>query len=385
MLPKIRYRLVWNYSCKLNKDLLAPVALECRQGSKKMYISSKVMLSEGQWDNGMVVNHDNGEKLTVYLVKWKMSVDEIELDSLLKGTSMSLCQLKSAYRTGCHSSASLREFTSMMVENSDRKKSTKQGYLYLMNEIEKWYGKLTLDDITYDWVLRWKTRMKSTGVSDNTIKGRMKLMRCVCNEALKRNVITDDPFKFVKIGHMTPKEVWLDMKEVRKIEKVELKGRKESIVRDLFLLGCWTGLRWSDLTTLEMSNIKDGILRKRMCKTNHDVVIPIGTLFWGKGMEIIERYGNNLGRLTRICCNTTANRMIKEIARKAGVNKNVSFHWARKSCSSNLLLLGMDKNEISQVLGHADVSVTDTHYLFSKEQAAIAQSKKIFSRQKMGK
>ena len=346
-----------------------------------MYISSKVMLSEGQWHRGMVVNHENAEKLTAYLIHWRNSIEEIELDSLLKGRPMSLCQLKLAYRTGCHSGACLRDFTSTVVENSDRKKSTKQGYLYLMNEIEKWYGKLSLEDITYDWVLRWKARMKQSGVSDNTIKGRMKLMRCICNEALKRNVLADDPFKFVKIGHMTPKEVWLDMKEIRRIERVVLDGRM-AIVRDLFMLGCWTGLRWSDLTTLELSHIKDGILRKRMCKTNHDVVIPIGTLFWGKGMEIIDRYRSNLARLTGVCCNTTANRIIKEVARKAGLNKNVSFHWARKSCSSNLLLLGMTRNEISQVLGHADVSVTDTHYIFSKEHAAIEQSKRIFSRRK---
>lgn len=383
MLPKIRYRLVYNYANRLNKQGMAAVACECRQGSRKIYITSNVMLYPDQWSGGMVINHMNEGRLTAYLTKWKNSLEDIELCALLKGKHMSLCQLKSAIKSGTHENADLREFTMNVMTNSDRKESTKRSYQYLMNEIEKWYGRLTLDDITYDWVLRWKSKMQQSGVSDNTIKGRMKLMRCICNEALKRNILDDDPFKFIKIGHMTPKKVYLDMKEVGKIEKLELKG-KEAIVRDLFLLGCYSGLRWSDLSTLERAEIKNGILRKTMLKTNHDVVIPIGTLFWGKGMAIIDKYKNDITKLSHVCCNTTANRAIKEIAERAGVKKNVSFHWARKSCSSNLLLLGMDRNEISSILGHSSLDVTEKHYLFSKNESAIKSSKKIF-RPKVGK
>lgn len=383
MLPKIRYRLVYNYANRLNGQGLSTVAVECRQGQKKVYFSSNVTLYPNQWCKGMVVNHSKAEKLTAYLVKWRNEIEEIELNALLKGHRISLCQLKTAVKSGIHENASLREFTHTVIENSDRKESTRRGYEYLMNEIEREYGKLTLDDITYDWVTRWRTHMQETKLSENTIKGRMKLLRCVMNEAIKRNIIQDNPFKFIKIGNMTAKKVYLEMKEIKRIEKLELKG-KEAIVRDLFLLGCYSGLRWSDLSTLERAEIKNGILRKTMLKTSHEVVIPIGTLFWGKGMEIIERYKGNITRLSHVCSNATANRTIKEIAERAGVKKNVSFHWARKSCSSNLLLLGMDRNEISSILGHASLDVTEKHYLFSKNESAIKSSKKIF-RPKVGK
>lgn len=147
---------------------------------------------------------------------------------------------------------------------------------------------------------------------------------------------------------------------------------------DLFMLGCWTGLRWSDLSTLERAEIKNGVLRKTMCKTNNDVVIHVSTLFWGKGLAIINKYSSNIKRLSHVTSNATANRMIKAIAKKAGVNKDVSFHWARKSCSSNLQLLGMTVEEISSILGHRENAVTKTHYLFSQEQSIVKQSKKIF-------
>ena len=83
-MDKIRYRLCYNYSNRLNKNGMAPVSLECRQGERKMYLSSKVMIYPNQWDKGMVVNHENAEKLTAYLIHWKNGIEEAELDNLLR-------------------------------------------------------------------------------------------------------------------------------------------------------------------------------------------------------------------------------------------------------------------------------------------------------------
>lgn len=108
MLPKIRYRLVWNYANKLNAQGMAMVAVECRQERRKMYIKSNVMLRPNQWSKGMVVNHDNADKLTAYLTRWRNQIEEIELNALLKGRHLSLSQLKTAIKTGIHTSANLK-------------------------------------------------------------------------------------------------------------------------------------------------------------------------------------------------------------------------------------------------------------------------------------
>lgn len=64
MLPKIRYRLVYNYANRLNHQGQAAIACECRQAQQKIYISSNVMLYPNQWCKGMVVNHSKAEKLS---------------------------------------------------------------------------------------------------------------------------------------------------------------------------------------------------------------------------------------------------------------------------------------------------------------------------------
>ena len=366
MLPKIRYRLVYNYSGKLNRDGRSSVAVEARQGQKKCYFSTNVHLRPDQWEDGMIINHENAEKLIAYLVRYMHELEEIELDFLLRGQRLSLYQLKVAVKAGVRSNATLSEFIGSVIDNSSREKATKQGYRYLANDIEKEYGHITLDDVTYDFIEKYRNDMRRQKLSENTVKGRLKLLRCIINEAIKRNLITNDPFKFVTIGNMSARVGYLEASEVKKLENAKLTG-KDAVIRDLFLLSCYTGLRWGDLSTLEEAEIKDGMLRKTMKKTDHDVYIPIGQLFWGKAQEILDRYPN-IKRLSHACCSTTANRKIKEIAARVGIKKNVYFHLGRKTCSNMLNALGMPEQDITTVLGHTKSEVTKKHYLFNQTE-----------------
>lgn len=130
MLPKIRFRLVFNYANRLNKNGQAPVALEVRQGCRKKYISSKVMLYDNQWEYGRVVNHDNADKLTTYLVRWKNEIEEIELDALLKHKHLSLHRLMEAIKSGVRTNATISDFIgSVITKNGDRRKSTIISYI----------------------------------------------------------------------------------------------------------------------------------------------------------------------------------------------------------------------------------------------------------------
>ncbi|MCR4602482.1 MAG: site-specific integrase [Prevotella sp.] len=374
MLQKIRYRLCWNYAGHLNRQGHAPVALEIRQGSQKIYISSNVLLAPSQWDRGRVTDHPNAEKLTVYLTRWMHTIEEIELDALLHGHQMSVSQLKTAVKSGTRPSATLGEFVDAVIEGSERSAPTKASYQTLVREVEKFDSHITISTVNHDWIVRWKSHMRSCLLSDNTIKGRLKQLHALTEEALKRDIIATDPFKHIVIGNMTPKAVWLTMTEIRRIERVTLDD-KESRVRDLFLLGCYSGLRYGDLTTLEEADIRHGILTKTMYKTKHTVQIPVGTLFWGKPLEIINKYTDITVLSHCVRHNSTANKIIKEVARKAGVKKKVSFHVGRKSAASNLSLLGMPLQEISKVLGHQRSSTTDSYYLFSKTESLFKTSR----------
>ncbi|WP_275564365.1 tyrosine-type recombinase/integrase [Bacteroides faecichinchillae] len=64
----------------------------------------------------------------------------------------------------------------------------------------------------------------------------------------------------------------------------------------------------------------------------------------------------------------------QELADKAGVKKNVTFHTARHSCAVLLLTLGADIYTVSKILGHRSVRATQVYakIVDKKKDDAIA-------------
>ena len=296
---------------------------------------------------------------------------------------MTLPQLKNAVRSGARPSATVGEFVDAVIEPSNRSPQTKAAYHTLAREAEKYDRDIRMDGICHDWIERWRASMLKQGLSENTVKGRLKQLHCLTQEAIKRDIITTDPFKWITIGNMTPKSEYLTRTEIRRLERIRLTGR-EARVRDLFMLAVYTGLRWSDLVTLEEADISGGVLRKRMYKTKRDVTIPVASLFWGKGQQILDRYRPLSGLSRCVKCNSTANRIIKDIAARAGIRKRVHFHLARKTCSTMLNALGLPTSDITTILGHAKMETTQKYYIFGKEESLIKSTRKFFRQQKEG-
>lgn len=374
---KIRYRLVFNYAARLNADGRAAVSVECRQGQHKVYLSTRVLLYPNQWEKGRVVNHECAAKLTAYLVRQMHRVEEFELDALLHGRQLSLRQLKDAVRMGVSNSATLRDFTQAFLDgDSSRCATTKRSYTYLVNDMEKQFGQLTVSDIDYDLITRYRESMRTKGLSENTVRGRLKSLRCLMEKARLRNIIDRNPFERIVIGNIGGRVGGLTMAEVRRLEDLDLTGRERS-VRDLFLLGCYTGLRWGDLSTLDEAEIRNGILTKMMHKTHKTIVLPIGTLFHGKPLQLLDSYPDVV-TLCCCCCNTTANKVLKDLAAKAHIKKRVYFHLARKTFSQLLTSMGLPLSDVSILLGHSEVRTTRTHYVFNDSDRLSKEVKKLF-------
>ena len=146
--------------------------------------------------------------------------------------------------------------------------------------------------------------------------------------------------------------------------------RNKAIIEVLY--GC--GLRVSELITLKISNIyKNDEFIRVLGKGNKERLIPISKATL-KSIELyisgerlhqsindknsdtlfINRRGNMLSRQMIFI-------IIKNLAEKAGIKKNIGPHTLRHSFATHLLEGGADLRAVQQMLGHASISTTEIY------------------------
>ena len=370
MFNKIRYRCVFNRKGKLNRDGRSLVQVECLLNQQRVYFSTKVYLFPHQWDGNYVINHPLANELNKYLFEETIKLQRIEFSFIQRGKNPTLSMLKNAVRHNISSAATFRDFvTSINEHSSSRGKHTKDSYNTLIKIVDRFHKDLTLEEIDIDWLNRFVDWQKSQKMSQSTISGRLKGIRCIINEAIARKLIStdDDPFQHFKIPKIKNRTEFLSMDELHRLETIHLEKR-EAYIRDVALFALYTGLRFSDLNTLISDNliIDNGNMwlvktpEKTKKSSGITVRLPIYALFDGKAVRLIEKY-KKIERLTHVGNNASANRTLKDIIRKIGVSdsRKITFHTLRHSCASLLIAKGVPITTVQKVLGHSKISMTE--------------------------
>jgi len=187
---------------------------------------------------------------------------------------------------------------------------------------------------------------------------------------------TDNPLELIeapKTGRKLPDT--LSVQEIDNlIAAIDLSSNEGERNRAMLetLYGC--GLRVSELVTLKISDLffEEGFI-KITGKGNKERFVPIGNLTQKyiniyqkevrvnlkikKGNEdtlFLNRRGN---QLTRAMIFT----IIKDLAVKIGLNKNISPHTFRHSFATHLLENGADLRSIQLMLGHESITTTEIY------------------------
>lgn len=163
--------------------------------------------------------------------------------------------------------------------------------------------------------------------SKNYVSKLFDVIRQFLRDAAEHDLDVGKAWKSPK--YVIPKtqvdEVALSVEEVEKMYQLDLEGTLRE-VRDLFVVSCLTGLRYSDVTRVNdthIINLKKGVKSFRAVKidtkkTGEKVIVPLHPF----AVEILER---NRGTILKPPCNQIFNRSLKEIAKLAGLTEGVSL------------------------------------------------------------
>ena len=238
--------------------------------------------------------------------------------------------------------------------------------------------------LTYDYKLKRKLT-EEYGLRMLSIGKTIKHLRMFIKDRVRRKIIPPIDMEDFKVLDEETDAIYLSYEEIGRIYNLDLSGNPTlELYRDMFVLGCLTGLRFSDYSTLHSSDLRSGLLYKKTNKIDNWVVIPLRR-------EAIEIFQKHYSETVPAISNPVFNRYIKEIGELAGIDQSITFsykkgnkdisitkpkskwitsHTCRRSFCTNEYLAGTETSLIMKISGHKTHKDFFKYIRVTQEEAA---------------
>lgn len=244
---------------------------------------------------------------------------------------------------------------------------------------------ITFSRITYrlcEEFIEWMATVK--GLKPNTRGNHVKNLKACMNEAYLLKMHGNTDYRRFRKEREETDSIYLTDAEVDMIAALPLHGTLAD-ARDLFLIGCHTGLRFSDYSRLTMDDITDGIIHNVNVKTGISVDIPAHP----EVVAILRTHGG----IAPLLSDQKLNMHIKTVCRMAGLTErvcldgewsekweNVSSHTARRTGLTNMYKAGVPVYRCMMISGHRSERTFLTYLkITSRENAETLKDNPFFN------
>ena len=360
-MQKSKLTLVHNRKKNAALGAAALVQIKCYMALKNNYITTGVYITTSQWNDKKkeVVKHENAYQINANLRAKIAKIEAIEYEYLKKGIPYDFQTLKSDF-LGL-SNDSFIAFCKKELQKKDLSQATINNHnatFALLQKYEDLTSLITFETLTLDWLQTFDKNLIYKGLSKSSIGRHHQTIRSYVNEAIKKGKIDakDYPYKHYQIKAQKADITHLNEAQLQQLQKMA--ENESNIYLNMFLLGCYTGLRFADIQNLEKSTIENqdyNYLRKKAQKTGKMTNINISVLFEGNAEKIINSYQEMKPFLQ--VSNVQINIKLKEIGEKIGV-KELHFHVSRHTFATQLLEKGLDIVSVQELMQHSDINTT---------------------------
>jgi len=225
---------------------------------------------------------------------------------------------------------------------------------------------IPLRELSNGMILDYIHFLKSEkGLQENTVIRYMKTVKKVLNIAVNYDWIQKNPFGNIRFHEKEVNKEFLTKEELETLRIKTFEIPRLELVRDVFLVQCWTGLAFIDVSELKEKHLvpdNEGNLCIR--KERHKTGIMCNVPLLDVPLEIIEKYKEHplcqkRGILLPVLSNQKMNSYLKEIADMCGIKKNLSTHTGRHTfCSVVTLANGVSLENIAKMVGHTNTRMT---------------------------
>jgi integrase/recombinase XerD len=241
-------------------------------------------------------------------------------------------------------------------------KQTYKNHSSAIEKLKEFKSSLAFAEITPDFLESYRRWMKTKKRNDiNTIYGSMKVLKAYLNIAIKKGIITTNPFIRLRVKEARTDRIFLTIDELEVLWTAYIEKKlNENELRDLrhYLFMCFTGCRISDFRRLTTENIVNHSLIYYPLKTagvkSQAVKVPLNKY----SLQLIEDEPRVGIVLFMTISKQKLNEHMKEIAGKLGIYKKLTNHSARHTFATSWLAKTYDLAALQKLLGHSKISDT---------------------------
>ena len=371
-------------STKANTSGQLPIYIRLTVDGKRMEFSSKKFIDAAKWStelSKMKGTSEEARSLNEYLNLMKSKIFDIQMELIHKNELLTLEVFKNKL-LGIEE----RQRTLIPIfKDHNNKIKELVGKEYASGTLERyntslkhtidfleWKYKISdieIDKINHAFITDYEFYLRSVrNCANNTAVKYIKNFSKIIKICLANNWIDRNPFSNYKAKVREVERVYLSEGEIQNIINKDFKVERLSLVRDIFLFSCFTGLAYIDVKNLTKSHISIGIDGEKWIfthrqKTETASKIPILPIT----QMIIDKYedhpeSNHQNRLLPILSNQKMNAYLKEIAGVCEIEKELTFYIARHTFATTVTLTnGVPIESVSKMLGHKNLRTTQ-HY-----------------------
>ena len=363
------------------------IQIEVRYEKKRKWISTGIKVFKDQWhDKRYIVNSLDSDELNERLFLCKEKIDSYFNSLMEKGITFSWDDFDTFLKrmdTSTSSETFIDYVARRIEERNDIKPSTKANHRKLLTSLDEFGKILYFSDLTksnvadyYNFLLGKEVIIqgKVQKLKLTTTSSYMKFLKVYINDAIQHDKLDKNPCNGLKVKRGSAENGrWLSLEELSRIENIENIPSSLKIIRDLFLIQCYTGMAYTDLMDFSPEKLTeiDGVTvlsgkRKKSGESYVTVIYP--TL-----KNLNDKYNYKIPKRT----NQSYNRALKILSMACNIDKPLATHWARRTCGMLMLNKGYSIEVVAKVLGHSDIKTTQQCYAKILDRTVIDSFKKI--------
>lgn len=331
--------------------------------SNTRYIPTDVIISDGEFKDGMVVNRDDASHLNVKLRNilnyYQNIIDEtMQLGSYTCSEVIKLLLKEHRYSNAKFSDA-MKEYLEELKEE-ERYKSEKLYRLACESFIRE-CGNIFLNMITEKDIKTFRRNLEKRHLSPTTVRIYMTLVKVVIHFAEKRKMckFEDNPFEDVSTPSANVRELDLTIREIKAIRDLEAPKYNICVARDIFMLSYYLGgMNLVDMLEVDFRKNYIEYYRQKTKNKKHGESKTAFSI-QPEARDIINKYMKKNGKLVFGKYDTfgkaysVISRKMDELAELAGIRKRVVFYSARKSFVQHGFDLGIALETLEYCIGQS--------------------------------